>query len=101
MQFSLVFHDFSIYKDRSRSRSNPSRAKDRTGLDFQTLKALLSVLVTRTSSCSTKAKGKEPEVFQVLVISEAEFELVMRPDLIVPTYEKKWVQPFKGEEGGK
>ena len=64
-------------------------------------KVLLSASVTQTSSHSAKAKGREPEVSQVLVISEAEFELVMRPDLIIPTYEKKWAQLFKGEEGGK
>ena len=64
-------------------------------------KVLLSASVTWTSSRSAKAKGKEPEVSQVLVISEAEFKLVMRPDLIIPTYKKKQVQLFKGEEGGK
>jgi len=31
-RFGLVFCRFLIYKDQSRSQSNPSRAKDRTGL---------------------------------------------------------------------
>ena len=37
----------------------------------------VSASATRTSARSAKAKGKEPEASQALVISEAEFELVM------------------------
>ena len=73
--FALV-NGFIYYMD-ERDKEWLDKNNEEARGEGTSIQGAVSVSGTRTSARSAKAKGKEPDVSQPVVISEDEFELVM------------------------